>query len=323
MIGIKFVVNKEGKLLPVDPIRPESLPSFSVPLKTSVNNTTDIDINNTNDRKKKKKIVRVAGSPATDLYFTPASTLATSLAGGGQIAVINPGVSIQNGESLRSGDTFPNNPLRANRKEYLRTSSNNASGFNSNDNSYIDSRSALNSPASVINSNINMNNMAVNDSFYDPEGSQDNTMNNAFFMPDIDAFEGSRRVEKNDIEDVLQNINNDDDILFSINNTNNNSIASFTSMDMKRPNKQSDKQKLNISLLSGGLSLAGNRDRISPVHTKERTKLPSPPFGQTTGHGLLVNGNEKHGGLGSTSYVGNNSSNIGNNNSNNGGVKRQ
>ena len=44
-----------------------------------------------------------------------------------------------------------------------------------------------------------------------------------------------------------------------------------------------------MSLLHGGPQIAGNRDRdipISMLSPAERTKLPAPGYGYTTGHGL-------------------------------------
>ena len=44
-----------------------------------------------------------------------------------------------------------------------------------------------------------------------------------------------------------------------------------------------------MSLLHGGPQIAGNRDRdipLSMLSPAERTKLPAPAYGHTTGHGL-------------------------------------
>jgi hypothetical protein len=149
--GKNYVIDKEGRLLTVDPVRPESLPPFAVPLKTTISEKS-IDDGHLRVMKK-KKVIRVAGSPAlNDSYFTASSTLATTLAGGEKIDFINAGVSIHNGENVRRGESFPSDPRRANRKEYLKVGSS-GGNYNASDDSFMEgslSRSPGASPGTAL-----------------------------------------------------------------------------------------------------------------------------------------------------------------------------
>ena len=56
-----------------------------------------------------------------------------------------------------------------------------------------------------------------------------------------------------------------------------------------------------MAMLHGGPAIPGDRDRFPPISAlppSERTKLPAPMIGQTTGHGLPVAsaGHDKTGG---------------------------
>jgi hypothetical protein len=119
----------------------------------------------------------------------------------------------------------------------------------------------------------------------------------AFRGPDIDAFEGARKVTGKEMSEIEEE---SIPLYGGISTANASSSGS-----VRRHNKASEKQKQNISLLSGGPSLAGYRDRVSPIgklSPSERTKLPAPPMGHTTGHGLLPAGSPTKGmGLGSYS----------------------
>ena len=81
--NVKFVVDKDGKLIPVDPVRPEGLPPFTVNLSTSIGSGDDEEPEG-RKKGKGKKTVRVVGSPSVtmeDMYFKAANTLASTLAG--------------------------------------------------------------------------------------------------------------------------------------------------------------------------------------------------------------------------------------------------
>ena len=277
--GKKFVIDKEGRLLTLHPVRPENLPPFAVPLKACVTENGRDEVSAINGAKKKKKVIRVAGSPSvSDLYFKAASTLATSLAGGDQIEIINPGVSIQNGDNMRSGDSFPSDPRRANRKEYLRVGSN-LMKYTMDDSVAELLPRSLQASRDTATESI----YEVEESIYEPSGSR----SAAFTAPDVDIFEGARKVpeREREISDTADESGMGAMLYGGM------STASILSTTSSRfPSKASEKQRRNISLLSGGPSVAGNRDRVIPqgmLPPSERTKLPAPPMGRTTGHGLL------------------------------------
>ena len=141
--NVKFVIDKEGKLITVDPVRPEGLPPFAMPINPNVNPEGNDENNDGKRRGKGKKTIRVPGAisvPLEDLYFKAANTLATTLAGGEQIKEIQPGVSIQAGENVRMGPESLALPNKQTRKEYLRGSTNQMG-------SYMDS---LDSPGSLF-----------------------------------------------------------------------------------------------------------------------------------------------------------------------------
>ena len=272
--GKKFVVDKEGKLLTVNPVRPESLPPFAVALRACVSDTSHEDTFTAISVDKRKKMIRVAGSPSVnDLYFKAATTLATSLAGGERIAVINPGVSIQSGGNTRSGDSFPSDPRRANRKEYLRKASSTSSG--TADESYIESPTNGQLTNSI---NAGSSFFDVSDTLHEPSGKN----SSAFKVPDMNIFEGARKLSERDAP-------SQDEGTALYGGLSTASVGS--SSTIRIPSKATEKQKRNISLLSGGPSVIGSRDRVIPqglLSPSERMKLPAPPIGHTTGHGLHV-----------------------------------
>lgn len=268
------MVDKEGKLLTVNPVRPESLPPFAVALRACVSDNGHEETITAISVEKRKKTIRVAGSPSVnDLYFKAATTLATSLAGGEQIAVINPGVSIQSGGNTRSGDSFPSDPRRANRKEYLRKAS--STSTSTADESYIESPTNGHLTSSI---NAGGSFFDVSDTLHEPSGRS----SSAFKAPDINIFEGARKLPERDAPSQDEGT-----ALYG-------GLSTFSvgsSSTVKMPSKASEKQKRNISLLSGGPSVSGSRDRVIPqgiLSPSERTKLPAPPIGHTTGHGLHV-----------------------------------
>lgn len=272
--GKKFVVDKEGKLLTVNPVRPESLPPFAVALRACVSDNGREETVSAISVNKRKKMIRVAGSPSVnDVYFKAATTLATSLAGGGQIAVINPGVSIQSGGHTRSGDSFPSDPRRANRKEYLRKVSSTSSS--TADESYTDSPPNGQIVTSVIAGN----------SFFDVsdtllESSVKSSV--AFRVPDMNIFEGARKLSEREARSQ-----EDETALYGGRST----LSSGSSSVLRVSSQASDKQKHIISVLSGAPSISGSWDRVMPqgvMSSSDRSKLPTPMIGNATGHDLKV-----------------------------------
>ena len=75
----------------------------------------------------------------------------------------------------------------------------------------------------------------------------------------------------------------------------------FSLVANRLPVKPSEGVKANMAMLHGGPAIPGDRDRFPPISAlppSERTKLPAPMIGQTTGHGLPVAsaGHDKTGG---------------------------
>ena len=106
--GKQYVIDKDGRLLTLKPIRPESLPAFAVAVNATISEIDNDDPAAQKRLKKTKKAIRVAGSPSvSDVYFKSA---VKGPVRGDQSLSMNPVVNIQSGESLPS--VLP----RANRK---------------------------------------------------------------------------------------------------------------------------------------------------------------------------------------------------------------
>ena len=97
---VKFAIDKDGKLITIDPVRPEGLPPFAVPLEASIGSLDD------GDGKRGPRVrggsprrnLRVPGSvavPREDLYFQASHTLVSTLAGGEHIKDLQAGVTVQ------------------------------------------------------------------------------------------------------------------------------------------------------------------------------------------------------------------------------------
>jgi hypothetical protein len=263
--GKKFVVDKEGKLLTVNPVRPESLPPFAVALRACISDKSHEEPIAAVSVDKRKKMIRVAGSPSVnDLYFKAATTLATSLAGGERIAVINPGVSIQSGGNTRSGDSFPSDPRRANRKEYLRKAS--STSTSTAEESYIESPTNGQLTNSI---NAGSSFFDVSDTLHESSGRS----SSAFKVPDMNIFEGARKLSERDAPSPEEGT-----ALYGGVST----VSAVSSSSIRIPSKSSF-QKRNVSLLSGGPAVIGSRDRVIPQGI-----LSPSPISQTTGLGLHV-----------------------------------
>jgi len=131
----KFAVDATGKVIPLQPVRPDTLPPFAVPLDTKITSPragTGKKIANEGgggDRRK-KKVIRVAGSRTLDdddSLFVASNTLATVLSTGEAIAP-QPGVALRVGNNMREGPSVPEDPAKMSRKNYLARSMTNAGG---------------------------------------------------------------------------------------------------------------------------------------------------------------------------------------------------
>jgi hypothetical protein len=106
--GKQYVIDKNGRLLTLKPIRPESLPAFAVAVNATISEVDKDDPTAQKRLKKTNKVIRVAGSPSvSDVYFKAAVKGSVR---GDQSILMSPVINIQNGESL------PSVLRRANRK---------------------------------------------------------------------------------------------------------------------------------------------------------------------------------------------------------------
>lgn len=106
--GKQYVIDKDGRLLTLKPIRPESLPAFAVTVNATISEADEDDPIAQKRLKKTKKVIRVAGSPSvSDVYFKAAVKGSVR---GDQSILMSPVINIQSGES------FPSVLRRANRK---------------------------------------------------------------------------------------------------------------------------------------------------------------------------------------------------------------
>ena len=311
---VKFVIDKEGKLITVEPVRPESLPPFAVPLGPTIGHGDESTGDKKGKRDPRKKSVRVAGAlsvPLEDLYFKAANTLASTLAGGEHIKEINPGVTIQAGENTRFGPEAVVPPGKQSRREYLRgvgtTGSFDASA------SYLDSPGTANE----VDVHFALEGGSVASEFDRRPSSPQVTMSApgtaSMRLPDIDIFEGSRRVVPP--EPTVGSISSPEageDGGAGMGVDGGGSKGDLSLVANRLPVKPSDSVRHNMTMLHGGPDIAGNRDRdvpLSKLAPSERTKLPAPGIGRTTGHGLPVVGSspEKSGQLNSASFASNQS----------------
>ena len=98
---VKFAIDKDGKLITIEPVRPEGLPPFAVPLEASIGSLDAGDGDGKRNRSRStspRRSLRVPGSvavPREDLYFQAAYTLVSTLAGGEHIKDVQAGVTVQ------------------------------------------------------------------------------------------------------------------------------------------------------------------------------------------------------------------------------------
>jgi hypothetical protein len=106
--GKQYVIDKDGRLLTLKPIRPESLPAFAVAVNATIREVDKVDPTAQKRLKKTRKVIRVAGSPSvSDVYF---KTAVKGPVRGDQSISMSTVINIQNRESL------PSVLRRANRK---------------------------------------------------------------------------------------------------------------------------------------------------------------------------------------------------------------
>ena len=122
-------MDKDGNPIMLNPIKPDNLPPFLMPVKLNISNVQNTDekaaIEKTAQAAKKKgkgkgsrKGPRVAGDRQMDAsYFIPSTSLTTTLSN--TEPALNPGVSMRGRDNmLREGGELPEEYARPSRKAY-------------------------------------------------------------------------------------------------------------------------------------------------------------------------------------------------------------
>ena len=291
--GGKYTVDQNGNVIPLNPMKPESLPPFAMEVQPKIINglpvpktkppsrhaAEDPASSTTGAGRKKKKTVRVAGSRAIDTsFFTPANTLSTALAGGEYITTINPGVVLRVDDKVLAGPPAPIDPSKPTRQQYL---------------DRVASSQTLNGGDSLVSNASGIFRPGSPDSLLHNKSSvfDDGALPLSMQFPDIDRFEGGRKVDKVPSTDNIKVLPKDDvgQQSSSTFNVQHSSHAGKNIAATVVPGKPTDKQHESVVLLSGGPDKIHPRDRDAPlsqVPVTDRKRLPAPPLGQTTGHGL-------------------------------------
>lgn len=265
--GKKIVVDKDGKVIHLKPVKYENLPPFSLTLGLNIATPSEGTLGGrrmegVSAGKKKKTVIRVAGSRAIDdILFQAANTLATTLSNGEKV-IANAGVSLRVGDQVKEGPALPSDPKKLSRKKYFERS---LGGNNSQE-----------SLASYgFNANGSTDSFLSND---DVGGASRVPLKQNMFsyqFVDIDALEGGKKVTK---QQPGQGMNLEQQM--------SSSLLSTVSTHTILPQKASDRQFENVSLLSGGVDKSHPRDRNVPrsmIPPSERKHLPPPRLGKTTG----------------------------------------
>lgn len=264
--GKKYIVDKDGNVLPMNPVNPDNLPPYSVSLGLNIASGSGADDGSLGSRssqgvKKKKKVIRVAGSRTVDeSLFKPEISLATTLSGGDLITNVGPGIVLHIDDNTREGPILATDPKKMSKRHYLEKSmmSNSMSQESLNGFGFADSALGMSTDSLLQGvDNLPMSMLSMQ-------------------LPDVDALEGGRKVMKSESTIIPK----DQDP---------NSVLVAASIASKLPSKQNFKQFENVSLLTGGVEKVHPRDRtlpLSQVPPSQRKHLPAPALGKTTGHGL-------------------------------------
>lgn len=313
--GKKFVLDRYGKPVLVGSVNAEKLPPFSTPLGLNIKgNGPDMDLDNMStgssvmdnrknshtslgskgqDKPKKRQFVRVAGSRGVEeSSFKPTLSLAVTLSGVEHIPKLQPGVSVRDSTSVRSGEKVPDDPKHMSRTKYMSQSLSRRSA--AGENSTIDSMSRTLDASSMYTTDQRVGGGSVfsgtsrtlagrsQASGGRAGNGKVTTLRSIDNIPDMDRFEGARPVlgAVPDLYDM-----SDEELGLGPVNTRgavpNNNL----------PGKVTAKQKANIELLSGNADNGRPKDRDLPKNMRpvtERKHLPAPPLGHITGHGLSV-----------------------------------
>jgi len=191
----KFAVDAAGKVVPLQPVKPEALPPYAIAADTKITSPRGASSKGKgavagDDGKRKKKIIRVAGSRTIedDAHFKPSNTLATVLSSGESIAP-QAGVSLKAGNNFREGPTLPEDPNKISRKNYMSRSL------------LADSQSraqtGAGSPTALdLEGSMGTLGVGFGESFASPTpgGLPQSMASHTVRFPDVDPLEGGRRI---------------------------------------------------------------------------------------------------------------------------------
>lgn len=253
-------------------MRAEALPPYVVPLETSIASpratTGRASANAGMLDKRKKKVVRVAGSRSIDEeLFRPSNTLATVLSTGEQIS-LQAGVNLKVGSSTRDGPSLPENPNKASRKHYLSRAAapESRASTKGGELSLEDTAEGL---------EYQQSGFAVSSS--SPMGGLPQSMQSSRF-PDINILEGGRRVVGAEELAALELMNNPSDAELGLGPKNTSGQV--------QPYVLAKKKDPETRLYDFDVSKTGHpKDRDMPVNQRlpsERKHQLAPPPGKVS-----------------------------------------
>jgi len=215
----KYAVDATGKVIPLQAVKPETLPPYSVPLNTKINSPREGakakaaagKDGAAGEDKRKKKVIRVAGSRAIDddSHFKASNTLATVLSSGEAIAP-QAGVALRVGNNTREGPSLTKDPLKPSRKQYLARSQQ----LGASSGADLRAQSGLAGGPTAFDLEGSEGSLGVGfpDSSFSPTpGGLPQSMHSVRFQ-DIDPLEGGRRVLTQQEQRALQRDQSDEEL---------------------------------------------------------------------------------------------------------------
>jgi hypothetical protein len=271
MRGKKFILDRYGIPIALGKVDPATLPSFTTRLDLAIKAEGDHEHKKSEEGKKKKQFVRVAGSRTVDQSsFQPTLSLATTLSGVHSIPKLNQGVTVKSRVAEKSGDAVEEDPKHMSMKSYMSRTSNRSTG-SVNDSIFSGARMGE-TGLSPARSNMFGSTNSV--------GSGGLNTRSIDSIPDVDPLEGSRKIV------IENNYHDPSDHELGLGPA----LGSGSPPKSQLPNKPSFQQKVIIDKLRGSPDKGKPRDRDLPQNVKavaERKHLPAPPPGHITGHGMF------------------------------------
>jgi hypothetical protein len=283
--GKKFVLDRYGQTVIIGKVDPTHLPPFNASLQAAIKKEEDMPktgarLKSTDDSEEpqnqqnagKKRFVRVAGSRGVDeTSFQPNLSLASTLSGAEAIQKMGAGVTLRSRFGERSGETIQEDAKHISKKTYLAKTASIQPAL-----AQIDDFDPSYGTSGTLKQNNNQTKSKSQKSIrFDP-----NTVKNINSLPDLDPFEGSRRVQV----DTRQFDVSDDELGLGPTSTKGSGGA-----DMILPKKPDTRQKHVVEQLVKSPD-GGNkpRDRDLTRNMKavaDRKHLPAPPVGLVGSHG--------------------------------------